>query len=164
MRFLFPLLSLVLLSHGMARAHGDISALPDSVQILQYKMVLYTDSEDLATKNLLAMAYFRTKALDEASVLLDEIIAKDPNNFDAMDGRGIVLLKQGRGNEALDYLNRALAINDKDVMIHAHLAAAHAQLKRPDLAALEMELAGQLAETPEMRAEIQEEIKRVSKP
>ena len=55
MQKLFLALCMVLLMAGSAAAHGSISKLPDSVQILQYKMKLYMNEDDADTKNNLAM-------------------------------------------------------------------------------------------------------------
>ena len=77
MQKLFFILLSILVSAGSAAAHGGISKLPDSVQIMQYKMLLYMDSEDIATKNSLAMAYFRTNELGEATQQLEEVLELD---------------------------------------------------------------------------------------
>ena len=163
MRKLFFTLLVLLVSAGSAAAHGGISKLPDSVQIMQYKMLLYMDSEDVATKNNLAMAYFRTNELKEATQQLEEILQLDAKNFNALDGMGIVLLRQKKGAEAIKYLERALALNDKDMMVHVHLSLAHKQLDQPDLAKKALETAEKLAATPEAAAEIQKEIELISK-
>lgn len=163
MRKLFFTLLILLVAAGSAAAHGGISKLPDSVQIMQYKMLLYMDAEDTATKNSLAMAYFRTNKLSEAAQQLEEVLALDANNFNALDGMGIVLLRQKKGAEAVKYLDRALALNDKDMMVHVHLSLAHQQLNQPDLAKKALETAEKLASTPEAAAEIQKEIELISK-
>ena len=162
MRNLFFTLLILLLSVSSASAHGGISKLPDSVQIMQYKMLLYMDENDIATKNSLAMAYFRTNELTEAAQQLDEVLKLDANNFDALDGMGIILLKQKKGAEAVKYLDRALALNEKDMMVHVHLSLAHQQMHQPDLAKKALETAENLAATPEAAAEIQKEIKLIS--
>lgn len=151
-----------LLLAGSASAHGNISKLPDSVQILQYKMKLYMNADDADTKNNLAMAYFRTNQLDKAKQELAAVLEKDSNNFNALDGMGIVLIKEGNGTEALQYLNRALAINDKDLMLHVHLSVAHTLLKQADPARNEMDKAKALASGPEELTKIQDEIKLLS--
>ncbi len=151
-----------LLLAGSASAHGNISKLPDSVQILQYKMKLYMNADDADTKNNLAMAYFRTNQLDKAKQELAAVLEKDSNNFNALDGMGIVLIKEGNGTEALQYLNRALAINDKDLMLHVHLSVAHTLLKQADPARSEMDKAKALASGPEELTKIQDEIKLLS--
>lgn len=159
MHKLFLVLSIILLWVGSACAHGDISKLPDSVQIMQYKMILYMDADDADTKNNLAMAYFRTNQLDEAKKELESILEKDPNNFNALDGMGIVLIKEGSADKALEFLQKALEINDKDTMLHVHLSVAHDQLKQADLAKAEMEKAKSLASGPEELTGIEKEVK-----
>jgi tetratricopeptide (TPR) repeat protein len=163
MRKLFFTLLVLLVSAGSAAAHGGISKLPDSVQIMQYKMLLYMDADDTATRNNLAMAYFRNNELTEAAQQLADVLKADAKNFDALDGMGIVLLRQKKGAEAVKYLEQALALNDKDMLAHVHLSLAHQQLNQPDLAKKSLETAEKLAATPEAAAEIQEEIKLISK-
>jgi tetratricopeptide (TPR) repeat protein len=164
MQKLLLALFLLAMSAGSASAHGDISKLPDSVQIMQYKMLLYMDADDAETKNNLAMAYVRTKQLDLAVQELEGVLKKDAKNFDALDGMGIVLLKQKKADEALKYLERALAINDKDAMLHVHLSIVHEQLKQADRATEALKKAGELAPGPEGAAAIQNEIKLITQP
>ena len=159
MQKLLVALSIVLLLAGSAAAHGNISKLPDSVQILQYKMQLYMNADDADTQNNLAMAYFRTNQLDDAIAELESILEKDPNNFDALDGMGIVLIKKGSADKALEYLQRALKINDKDLMLHVHLSIAHEQLNQMDLAKVEMDKAKAMASGPEDLTGIENEVK-----
>ena len=162
-KLFFIILFMLLLSAGSAAAHGGISNLPDSVQIMQYKMLLYMDADDAETRNNLAMAYFRTNELTEAVQQLEAVLEKDANNFDALDGMGIILIRQQKGTEALKYLERALAVNDKDMMVHVHLALAHKQLNQPELARKAMEAAEKLAASPEAAAEIQQEIQLITR-
>ncbi|CAK8719715.1 MAG: Tetratricopeptide repeat-containing protein [Candidatus Electronema aureum] len=160
-KLLFALF-LLAMSAGSAAAHGDISKLPDSVQIMQYKMLLYMDANDAETKNNLAMAYVRTKQLDLAVQELEGVLKKDTSNFDALDGMGIILLKQKKADEALKYLERALAINDKDAMLHVHFSLVHEQLKQAEQATAALKKAGELAPGPEGAAAVQNEIKLIS--
>jgi tetratricopeptide (TPR) repeat protein len=162
MRNLFFTLFILLVSVSSAAAHGGISKLPDSVQIMQYKMLLYMDSDDIATRNNLAMAYFRSNELTEATQQLQEVLKLDANNFDALDGMGIVLLRQKKGAEAVKYLKQASALNDKDMMVHVHLSLAHQMLNQPELAEEALKVAEKLAATPEAAAEIEEEIKLIN--
>lgn len=159
----FLTLLLLAASAGSAAAHGDIAKLPDSVQIMQYQMLLYMDAGDLDTKNKLAMAYCRTGKLAEAAAELDGVLKKDAKNFDALDGMGVVLLKQKKAEEALKHLEQALAINDKDALLHAHLSVAYEQLKQPEKAAAALKKAGELAPSPEGAAAVQKEIQLLSK-
>jgi predicted Zn-dependent protease len=159
---LFALLLLALCS-GEAAAHGDISKLPDSVQIMQYKMLLYMNADDAETKNDLAMAYFRTGKLDEAAGELNAVLAKEPGNFDALDGMGIVLLRQKKAEDGLRYLKRAAAVNEKDAMLLVHLSIAYQQLNQAEQAAEAMKKAEQMAAGPEAAAAIQKEIQLITK-
>ncbi len=160
---LFFALFLLAASAGSAAAHGDISKLPDSVQIMQYQMLLYMDADDIDTKNNLAMAYFRTGKLAEAAAELEGVLKKDPHNFNALDGMGVVLLKQKKAEEAMKYLERALAVNDKDALLHVHFSVAHEQLKQPEQAAAAIKKAGELAPSEEGAAAVQKELQLLSK-
>ena len=143
-------------------AHGNISKLPDSVQILQYQMKLYMNVDDFDSRNNLAMAYFRTGRLEEARKELVYIIDKDAVNFDALDGMGIVLFKMGRNREALEYLNKAVAINPQDMMVHVHLSLVCGKLDMKEQADREMAMARSMAEGPEKLKEIDTEIAIIS--
>ena len=158
MKKIFIIFSAFMLLASMAHAHGSISKLPDSVQILQYKMKLYMNADDISSRNNLAMAYFRTNQLEEAREQLDYVIKKDKSNFDALDGMGIVLYKMGHDQEALKYLNQAVAINPQDVMVHVHLAVNYKKLNMVDLADEEMAKARSLVADPEKLKDIDKEV------
>ena len=159
MQRLLLALSMIVLLAGSAAAHGSISKLPDSVQILQYKMKLYMNEDDADTKNNLAMVYVRTGQLNEAKEQLTSILAKDPHNFNALDEMGVVLIMEGTAGNALEYLKRAQAINDNDLMLHVHFSVAHSLLKQTDLAGKEMEKAKSMASGPEELTGIEAEVK-----
>jgi len=159
MQKLFLALSMVLLLAGSAAAHGSISKLPNSVQILQYKMILYMNADDADTKNNLAMVYVRTGQLDEAKEQLEAILTKDANNFNALDEMGVVLILEEKANNALEYLQRARGVNNKDLMLHVHFSVAHSQLQQTDLAKNEMDKAKAMASGEKDSAAIQAEVK-----
>ena len=143
-------------------AHGNISKLPSSVQVIQYKMMLYMSPDDLDLRNNLAMALYRTGKPEEAAAELKTVLEKDPNNFDAIDGMGIVLIKQEKLKEALEYLQKAVQLNEKDVMVHVHLAVAYDKLNLPEKSKAALELAGSLISDPSEIEAIDEELKIVS--
>ena len=145
-------------SATMAHAHGNISKLPDSVQILQYKMQLYMKSDDVDVQNKLAMAYFRNNQLEEAKKQLESVLEIDKANFDALDGMGIVLFKMGKNKKAQVYLKKAAAINQDDVMVHVHLALNYEKLDLIELSKKEMNIAKSLVSGPEELKAIEEEI------
>ncbi len=149
---------------GLARAHGDISKLPNSGQIMQYRLLLYMSPDDLATHNKLAMALYRTGQFEKAKKELKYVLEKDSVNFDALDGLGIVLTKTGRCEEALEYLTKAVSINEQDVMAHVHLSAVYEKLKLPDKARSELEKARSLTSDPGELEKIEKELKLVTGP
>lgn len=147
---------------GTAHAHGNISKLPNTVQILQYKMKLHMNADDMDSRNNLAMAYFRTNKFEEAKTQLEYVLEKDWSNFDALDGMGIVLVKMGQNQEALLYLNKAVAINPQDVMVHVHLAVTYKNLNMVELADEEMAKARSQVGGPEELKDIDREIEILS--
>ena len=63
--------------------------------------------------------------IDEARAFVAEVLAKDPNNFDALNARGIISLRQRRYAEALKDFDAALAVAaDDEERFIAHLNAA----------------------------------------
>jgi tetratricopeptide (TPR) repeat protein len=147
---------------GNAWAHGDISKLPNSVQIMQYRLLLYMSPEDPGPRNELAMALYRTNQLEEAEKELRYILEKDSRNFDALDGLGIVLLKMGRYQDALQYLKKAASVNDQDLMVHVHLSVVYEKLKIPEKSQKELEKARSLTSDPLQLENIEKEFKLVS--
>lgn len=147
---------------GSAWAHGDISKLPNSVQIMQYRLLLYMSPEDPGPRNELAMALYRTNQLEDAEKELRYILQKDSRNFDALDGLGIVLIKMGRCEEALQYLEEAVSINEQDVMVHVHLSVVYEKLKVPEKSQSELDKARSLTSDPVELENIEKERKLVS--
>lgn len=164
MKKLFFMFVLCLFWADCAWSHGDISKLPDSVQIMQYRLLLYMDPENPAPRNDLAMALYRTNQQDEAQKQLTYILERDAVNFDALDGLGIVLIRRGKYQEALQYLNKAIKINEEDVMIHVHLAVLYQKMKMPNKARSELEKAKFLASDPIELENIEKELRLVSSP
>ncbi len=145
MQKLFLALIMVVFMAGSATAHGNISKLPFSVQILQYKMKLYMNAEDLETINNLAMAYFYSGELANAKEQLELILEKDPHNFNALDGMGMIYLKEKDSYKALEYLLKAQKINGNDMYLLVHLAVAHGMEGQEGIAGKEMNLAKSLS-------------------
>ena len=149
---------------GWAWAHGDISKLPDSVQIMQYRLLLYMNPDDPAPRNNLAMALYRMNQLEEAERELRYILKRDSLNFDALDGLGIVLIKTGRYQEALEYLKKAVRINQQDVMVHVHLSVVYQEMELPERAKSELEKARSLTSDPIELENIEKELELVRGP
>ncbi|MDY6987471.1 MAG: tetratricopeptide repeat protein [Thermodesulfobacteriota bacterium] len=149
---------------GSAFGHGDISKLPNSVQITQYKLGLYINPDNLTTRNNLAMALYRTNQLEEAEKELRNVLERDPLNFDALDGLGIVLIKVDRDDEAVEQLTKAVKINEQDVMVHVHLSVVYEKMKLLDKALSELDKARSLASDPEELEDVERERELVSGP
>ncbi len=164
MKTLYLTFILCLVWIGSARAHGDISSLPNAAQIMQYRLLLYMNPDDLAPRNDLAMALYRTNQLEEAEKELKYILKRDPLNFDALDGLGIVLIRMDRLQEALDYLNKALGINEKDMMVHVHLSVVYQKMNLLERAKSELEKARSLTSDPIELENIEKELKLVRGP
>jgi tetratricopeptide (TPR) repeat protein len=146
---------------GWAWAHGDISSLPDSGQIMQYRLLLYMSPDDPAPRNKLAMVLYRTNQLKEAKSELDHVLQRDPLNFDALDGLGLVLTKMERYQEALECLNKAVRINEQDVMVHVHLSVVYQKMNLPEKAQSELEKARSLVSDRVQLEDIEKELKLV---
>jgi tetratricopeptide (TPR) repeat protein len=155
-------LILCLVGTGLAWGHADIEGLPDAAAILAYKQILYLDPDDLATRNKLAMAFFRKNQLEDAKKELTYVLKKDPRNFDALDGFGVVLIKTARYEEALQYLKKAVAMNDEDMMVHVHLSAAYQKLRLSQDAQKELKKARSLAADRRQVKCIDEELRLVT--
>jgi len=120
--------------------------------------------DDPAPRNKLAMALYRTNQLEEAEKELRYILKTDSLNFDALDGLGIVLIKMGRYQEALQYLEKAVRINEQDVMVHVHLSVVYQKMKVPERAKSELEKARSLTSDPIELENIEKEQKLVTGP
>lgn len=155
-------LILVLIWAGGAWAHLETDDLPDSVAIMQYRLLLYMNPDDTGPRNSLAMALYRTNELDEAEKELRHILEQDPSNFDALDGLGIVLIRMEKHQEAMQYLDKAVKINEQDVMVHVHLSVLYEKMMLPEKAGMELNKARSLASDPVQLEKIDEELKLVS--
>lgn len=155
-------LILVLIWAGGAWAHMETDDLPDSVAIMQYRLLLYMNPDDTGPRNSLAMALYRTNELDEAEKELKHILERDPSNFDALDGLGIVLIRMEKHQEAMQYLDKAVKINEQDVMVHVHLSVLYEKMMLPEKAGMELNKARSLASDPVQLEKIDEELKLVS--
>jgi tetratricopeptide (TPR) repeat protein len=149
---------------GIAWGHGDLSRFPDSVQIEQYRLNIWLNPDDLETRNKLAMALFRSNKLGEAEEELRYVIDKDPQNFNGLDGLGIVLIKMKKHKEALGYLEEAAKINEMDVLLHVHLYVAYEKMNMDAKAQSELKKARALAAGTDEAELIDKEIDLIGGP
>ncbi|MBE9505115.1 MAG: tetratricopeptide repeat protein [Proteobacteria bacterium] len=129
---------------------------------MQYRLLIYIDPDDLTSRNSLAMALYRTNEPEEAEKELRYIIERDSLNFDAQDGLGIVLIKAGRYQEALQCLEKAVEINEEDVMVHVHLSVLYQKTGLPERAKSELDKARSLTLQSVELENIEKELKIVN--
>ena len=135
---------------GQVHAHVEKSGMPDPVAEMEYRILLEFKPDDLATRNLLAMALLRQKKMAEAEKEFREIIRRDPNNFDAMDGLALLLMAAGgkdRDSEALKLLQAAAALRPDDILVHLHLGKALAAVGQLEAARLTLQRGLDLVDT-----------------
>ena len=145
-------------------AHGDLTQVPTSVQIIQYKTTLWLNPDDLETRNQLAMAYYLSGALDDAEKELRYVLKTDGRDFDALDGLGIVLIRKGKYPEALAVLEKAASINEQDLMVHVHLSVVYSKMSAPEKARRAWKNALSRTANRIERRQIEKELKLVSGP
>jgi Flp pilus assembly protein TadD len=97
------------------------------------------------------MAYVRTNELKEAQKEFAYVLKKDANNFDALDGYGVLLMRAGKYKDALQYFRKAASINGKDVMVYVHLSVAFDKLNDRDKAQAALKKAQSLASPEEVK-------------
>ena len=61
--------------------------------------------------NKRATAYYLMGDLDQSLHDCDEVIRRNPNHFGALSGYGLIYVQRGELERALEYFERALAIN-----------------------------------------------------
>jgi tetratricopeptide (TPR) repeat protein len=80
--------------------------------------------------NKRATARFLAGDLDGSAEDCDEVLRRNPWHFGALSGYGLIHLKQGRLNAALDAFERALALNPNMIGVRANVEALREQLAR----------------------------------
>jgi Tfp pilus assembly protein PilF len=127
---------LILLMHGsLACAHIEKGQMPDPLAIMEYRILLEFEPDNLEVRNMLGMALYRQKKLDEAEQEFNYVLAIDPKNFDAIDALGLVKMKQGKLGHAVDLFKKAIYINPDDLLVHYHLGQTLELLGDADSAA-----------------------------
>jgi len=89
------------------------------------------------TTNLFASAFqhFRAGQIGEAERLCRDVLAVDRNHFDSLHLIGIIALRSGRNDAAVELLGRAVAADDRSPECRVNLAQALRALGRLDPAA-----------------------------
>ncbi len=112
------------LSGGISCAHVGADDMPDSVAEVEYQIYLEFKPNDLVVLNKLGMVYFRLNKLPAALKEFSKVLKRDPDNYDALDGMGLVMAAQNNYEEAARYHRQAIILNPKDMMTYYHLGSA----------------------------------------
>lgn len=97
---------------SFALAHYDGELLPDSVAVMEYRMIINMKPEDTQTRNKLGMVYIRQGKLDKAREEFMAVLKIKPKDFDALDSLGIVSEKEGKYEEAVKWYGKALEVRE----------------------------------------------------
>lgn len=92
-----------------------------------------TSPAQTATEDDFSKAEYLIKAerYDEAIPLLKNVVAKNPQDADAWNYLGFASRRLGRTAEALDYYNKALAIDPNHKGAHEYLGELYLLMKQP---------------------------------
>ncbi len=116
--------AITLLQADAGSAHISADAMPDSVAEVEYSIYLEFKPNDLKVRNKLGMVYYRLDRIEEADREFSRILKKEPDNYDALDGMGLVKSARKQYDEAIGLHRKALALNPEDMMIYFHLGSA----------------------------------------
>jgi tetratricopeptide (TPR) repeat protein len=122
--FLCALVLFTALPGGITLAHVDSDSMPDSVAEVEYRIFLEFKPKDIEVLNKLGMVYYRLNKLPEAVREFSKVLKKDSDNYDALDGMGLVKAAQQNYDGAISYHQRAIAINADDMVGYYHLGSA----------------------------------------
>jgi len=110
-------------------AHYDGELLPDSVALVEYRMVISMNPEDTVTRNKIGMVYIRQGKLDKARKEFMDILEIAPDDFDALDSLGIVSGMEGSYKEAVQWFEKALKARPGDEGAKSRLEEAKGKVK-----------------------------------
>lgn len=120
----FSIFVLIWLWSGNALAHVSADSMPDSVAEVEYSIYLEFKPNDLKVRNKLGMVYYRLGKIAEAEKQFSMILKKEPDNYDALDGMGLVKAAGENYDEAIQLHRRAMELNPDDMMVYYHLGHA----------------------------------------
>ncbi|MEI9958553.1 MAG: tetratricopeptide repeat protein [Ferruginibacter sp.] len=71
----------------------------------------HTEQEILETQNSIAVCYIKLNRLDEAEKILTTLLHKHPTDYSVVVNLGTLYELQGKNQQALDYIKKAVAFN-----------------------------------------------------
>ena len=121
----------------IAANHASIMRQTDKA-IAAYEDLTKVSPDDTDAQYALALLYEKAGRFGDARKRLDIVLAADPNNIDALYGRGRIEVEDGKPDAALEYLNKGLTLAikldnkpEKGNMLNA-LGRAYQDLGKPD--------------------------------
>jgi predicted Zn-dependent protease len=105
-----------------------------------------------------ARALVDAQKFDEALPALQKLDQESPNNPDILNLIGFSLRKTGKMSEALDYYNRALALNPQHRGANEYLGELYLETKQPEKAKERLEVLHQACGDCEEFEDLQKEI------
>lgn len=119
--FFCVLILFVLFPDVSVFAHVDSDSMPDSVAETEYRIYLEFKPNDIVILNKLGMVYYRLNKLPDAIREFSNVLKKYPNNYDALDGMGLVKAAQQDYDEAIRFHQQAITQNAEDMVGYYHL-------------------------------------------
>lgn len=104
---------------------------PDTA-LAQAEEVLAVSADNQEALLLKASVFLKQKKIDEANVLIDNLINSHPDFVDALTLKASLLIAENKYDEALQWLNKALAGDPDNSSLHTFKAQIHAKLNQPD--------------------------------
>lgn len=92
-----------------------------------YERKVFMDPNDWKMRFRLAFAYYFNNKKEEAFDQMEKIIKLDPNNIFAYGYAGMILGDMGKIDEAIEYINKGLAIDNQVAALHLLLAQAYSK-------------------------------------
>lgn len=122
---------LLLTKAGLLQANGDVD---NAVKI--YRSIINKDlAAGLKSKSRLALIAFKNDDVDEGQSLLEEVLAENPADFDALFIRASVALDNGDADKAVIDLRQILDAKPDSVQAITLLGKAYVMSKQLELAA-----------------------------
>jgi len=99
-----------------------------------------------------ALHLFKENKFDEAAKVLEDVLAKDPNDQDALEALGVIYGKLDRLDEAVELMKRLIKINPDHIMAHTNLSQFYMLKKMIQEAEVEQAESRRLSWKAELKA------------
>lgn len=77
-----------------------------------------------------ALQFFQRGELKQAAVLLQRVLNTQPRDFDALHMMGVIQAMEGKPQQAIELLNKALSVKKNNPFVHFNLARALIEMDR----------------------------------